>query len=85
MKFVLQSQRLPMGSVATKVKEVMGEAQRSLASMVGRHMAGFSLPISGSADRSRFWRQGEYSQKARDRAGGPASLVEEPRLKHHEV
>ena len=28
---------------------------------------------------------GEYSQKARDRAGGPASLVEEPQDKHQEM
>ena len=54
LRFVLERQRLPMGSVATKVEEVLGEAQRSLASMAGRRMAGFALHISRNFIQSRF-------------------------------
>ena len=55
LKFALERQRLPMGSVATKVKEVMGHWHpRSLASTVGRRIAGFALPISGNFIHTHF-------------------------------
>ena len=46
MKFQLNRQRLPMDIVATKVKEVMAEAELVLAKIEGQCMKGFALPIS---------------------------------------
>ena len=63
-----------MDSVATKVKEVMGEAQLSLASIERLHMACFAFPIlwtsymySLELEPSKCWavschRQSEYRQ-----------------------
>ena len=54
LNFALQCRRLPMGSVATKVKEVMDEAQQSLESIKGQDMAGFALPMSGDFIHAQF-------------------------------
>ncbi len=54
LTFVLTRQRLPMESVATKVTEVLGEAQRSLDSTAGWRMTDFTLPISGNFIGSCF-------------------------------
>ena len=54
LKFLLKRQRLPMASVTTKVKEVMAEAQQSLALTVDRHMTAFALPISRDFIQAHF-------------------------------
>ena len=51
LNFVLNRRRLPMGNVATKVKEVLREAQQSLDSTASRCMAHFTLPISSNPSK----------------------------------
>ena len=55
LKFKGNRHKLSKDSVATKIKQVMHEAQRSLEIAVGRPMTGFALPISRNFCCGKLW------------------------------